>query len=127
VRIIENGGRPFFKSVFPDETIQCSTSHTIGKHDPAGGLYALSLRTLPALYRTLQEPADLIVCEATFFSPLHWQCLARALFDCRAFLGKIPLCLARGVSSSCAFHFEHRWPSSISRTRPSSIAAIFFC
>ena len=35
MRIIENGGRPFFKSVFPDETIQCSTSHTIGNHDPA--------------------------------------------------------------------------------------------
>jgi hypothetical protein len=71
MRIIEIGGRPYFKSVFPDETIHFSTAHTVGKQDPAGGLYALSLRTLPVPRRALQEPADLIVCQATFFSPWH--------------------------------------------------------
>jgi glycosyltransferase involved in cell wall biosynthesis len=96
MRIIEIGGRPYFKSVFPDETIHFSTSHTAGKHDPAGGHYALSLRTLPVLHRTLREPADLIVCQATFFSPWHWQCLVRALFDRRALRGNIPLLRAWG-------------------------------
>lgn len=91
MRIIEIGAAPCFKLPFPDQTVHFSTLHAGGPNDPAAGRYTLTLGTLPILYRALREPADLVVCQPSFFSPWHWKWITRALFDRRALHGQIPL------------------------------------
>lgn len=82
-------GIPWLKTAFPEQTICFSPYHTRGNADPKGGLYPISLSTLPKLNALLRDPGtSMIACRPLYYAPWHWQWIARELFTRRALQGQ---------------------------------------
>jgi hypothetical protein len=96
LRFVEIGASAFFKNCFPDQTLHFST-YPGARSDPSNNFFNVSTRTLPQLWRALNDPAtSLVVCQPTTFSPWHWQWLTRVVFSRRIFTSGVPLARTSG-------------------------------
>src|SRR5262249_17571854 len=85
LKIIEIGDKPFVKQGFPDEVAYFSTAGA--SPDPVAARTRSDVRTssIGRLWRALRDPeTSLVVCHPTYFAPLHWQSISRAIFSRKA-------------------------------------------
>jgi hypothetical protein len=98
LRIVEIGDSPFIKNALPAQVSYFSTWLDDDARKLASeGNRAVSLATMPALWRLLRDPETaLVVCHPTYFSPWSWRWILRTLFDRRILRGSLPVARAMG-------------------------------